>query len=73
MIILVSLNHQRYFKKHISFLDTNCVQNGATGSRLISDTNIRKFHCAISSETALIFNSGYDANVGFSSIPQKEI
>jgi 8-amino-7-oxononanoate synthase len=24
-------------------------------------------------QTALIFNSGYDANVGFSSIPQKDL
>ena len=52
--------------------------NGATGSRLISgnhklykDTEsiIARFHKA---ESALIFNSGYDANVGlFSSVPQK--
>lgn len=52
--------------------------NGATGSRLISGNHslyaqaeavISKFH---NSESALIFNSGYDANVGlFSSVPQK--
>jgi len=52
--------------------------NGATGSRLISgnhklykDTEnaIANFHKA---ESALIFNSGYDANLGlFSSVPQK--
>lgn len=52
--------------------------NGATGSRLISgnhplyaeaETILADFH---QSETALIFNSGYDANVGlFSSVPQK--
>jgi hypothetical protein len=39
---------------------------------LISGIQSRKFHC-ISSETALIFNSGYDANVGFGSIPQKDL
>ncbi|MGA9637187.1 aminotransferase class I/II-fold pyridoxal phosphate-dependent enzyme [Flavobacterium sp.] len=53
-------------------------QNGATGSRLISgnhpvytavEKEIANFH---QSESALIFNSGYDANVGFfSAVPQK--
>ncbi len=53
-------------------------QNGATGSRLLSGNHqvyqeaenyIAQFHQA---ESALIFNSGYDANVGFfSSVPQK--
>ena len=53
-------------------------QNGATGSRLISGNHrlfddaeafIAKFH---KSESALIFNSGYDANVGFfSAVPQR--
>ena len=46
-------------------------QNGATGSRLISgnhpvytavEKEIAAFH---QTESALIFNSGYDANVGF--------
>lgn len=56
----------------------NYTQNGATGSRLISGNHpiyavaedyIASFHQA---ESALIFNSGYDANVGFfSSVPQK--
>lgn len=53
-------------------------RNGATGSRLLSgnfelygiaESYISKFH---NSEEALIFNSGYDANVGvFSAIPQR--
>ncbi|MDN3595642.1 aminotransferase class I/II-fold pyridoxal phosphate-dependent enzyme [Zunongwangia endophytica] len=53
-------------------------QNGATGSRLISGNHklfelteyfLAEFHQA---ESALIFNSGYDANLGFfSSVPQK--
>ncbi|MCL6218794.1 aminotransferase class I/II-fold pyridoxal phosphate-dependent enzyme [Zunongwangia pacifica] len=53
-------------------------QNGATGSRLISGNHqlyqvtegfLAEFHGA---EAALMFNSGYDANIGlFSSVPQK--
>ncbi|MGV9004756.1 aminotransferase class I/II-fold pyridoxal phosphate-dependent enzyme [Flavobacterium sp.] len=61
------------------FLNENNIrQNGATGSRLISGNHnvykiaenyIANFH---QSETALIFNSGYDANVGFfSAVPQR--
>lgn len=52
--------------------------NGATGSRLLSgnsrfteevENQIAKTHCF---ESALLFNSGYDANIGiFSSIPQR--
>lgn len=52
--------------------------NGATGSRLLSgnhklypiaENQIAKFHNAAA---ALIFNSGYDANLGFfSTVPQK--
>lgn len=54
------------------------IQNGATGSRLLSGNHklyneteslLGEFH---ESETALIFNSGYDANIGFfSSVPQR--
>lgn len=61
------------------FLKThNCKHNGATGSRLLSgnhklfkivENQISNFH---HSETALIFNSGYDANLGFfSCVPQR--
>lgn len=56
----------------------NIHQNGATGSRLLSGNHglyalaesfIAGFH---QSEMALIFNSGYDANIGFfSAVPQK--
>lgn len=63
---------------HQYLLDNDCTQNGATGSRLLSGNHnlysvtenfIAQFH---QSEAALIFNSGYDANVGFfSSVPQK--
>jgi 8-amino-7-oxononanoate synthase len=63
---------------HQFLLDHNIKSNGATGSRLISGNHalytetedyIAKFH---QSESALLFNSGYDANVGFfSAVPQK--
>jgi 8-amino-7-oxononanoate synthase len=63
---------------HQFLLDQNIKSNGATGSRLISGNHIlyaetenyvAQFH---ESESALLFNSGYDANVGFfSSVPQK--
>lgn len=53
-------------------------QNGATGSRLLSGNHslyieleayLRKFH---KSQSALVFNSGYDANIGFfSAVPQR--
>ncbi|MEO1031246.1 MAG: pyridoxal phosphate-dependent aminotransferase family protein [Bacteroidota bacterium] len=53
-------------------------QNGATGSRLLSGnhqlyTEVEAQLCAIhNSKTALICNSGYDANIGLlSSIPQR--
>jgi 8-amino-7-oxononanoate synthase len=63
---------------HQYLIDNNVIQNGATGSRLLSGNHklyqetenyIARFH---KSESALIFNSGYDANLGFfSSVPQK--
>lgn len=63
---------------HDYLLENNIKINGATGSRLISGNHnlyqiaedfIANFHQL---ETALIFNSGYDANVGFfSSVPQR--
>jgi 8-amino-7-oxononanoate synthase len=63
---------------HQYLIDNDSIKNGATGSRLLSGNHklypetenyIAQFH---KSESALIFNSGYDANVGFfSSLPQK--
>jgi 8-amino-7-oxononanoate synthase len=63
---------------HQLLLDKNIKVNGATGSRLLSGNHIvyeeteafiAEFHRA---ESALIFNSGYDANIGFfSAIPQR--
>ena len=73
-----SKNKDIFEQTHQYLVNTNCIQNGATGSRLISGNHkvyeeaenyIADFH---QSESALIFNSGYDANVGFfSSVPQK--
>ncbi len=63
---------------HQYLLEHNQIQNGATGSRLLSgnhsiyktaEDHIAQFH---QTQSALIFNSGYDANVGFfSAVPQK--
>lgn len=63
---------------HHYLFQNNIIQNGATGSRLLTGNHdlypitehiIADFH---QSETALIYNSGYDANIGFfSSVPQK--
>lgn len=63
---------------HEFLIGHNITQNGATGSRLLSgnhplfnivETILSDFH---KSESALIFNSGYDANIGFfSSVPQR--
>ena len=51
-----------------SLLEEYPLQNGSTGSRL-AEGYLAAFHGA---EKGLLFNSGYDANVGiFSSIPQK--
>lgn len=72
-------NSEEIFNQtHQYLLDNKIKINGATGSRLISGNHnlyqitedyIAHFH---QSETALIFNSGYDANVGFfSSVPQR--
>jgi len=69
---------QIYFSAEKILTDYNLMKNGATGSRLLSGNHqlfspaedfIANFH---SIESALIFNSGYDANIGFfSSVPQR--
>ncbi len=63
---------------HSYLIDNKIIRNGATGSRLLSGNHkiyeeaenyIAKFHQV---EDALIFNSGYDANVGFfGAVPQR--
>ena len=67
-----------FHETHQYLIENEIIQNGATGSRLLSgnhkvyyeaEEKIANFH---QSETALIFNSGYDANIGFfSSVPQR--
>ncbi|MDT7831506.1 pyridoxal phosphate-dependent aminotransferase family protein [Flavobacteriaceae bacterium S356] len=71
-------NEQVFDKTHQYLRDNNMQLNGATGSRLLSgnhdmyeelETYLCDFHNA---ESALVFNSGYDANVGFfSSVLQR--
>lgn len=69
----------RIFENATSLLkEKNYKYNGATGSRLITgnyglyvevETQIAKFHEVAA---ALVFNSGYDANVGFfAAVPQR--
>ncbi|PQJ80697.1 hypothetical protein BTO18_16630 [Polaribacter porphyrae] len=65
-------------KTHQFLVDKGIKQNGATGSRLLSGNHqlyseiesfLSTFH---QTESTTIFNSGYDANIGFfSSVPQR--
>ena len=71
-------NETIFQETHQLLLDKNIKVNGATGSRLLSGNHalyhdaeayVAMFHKA---DAALIFNSGYDANVGFfSTVPQR--
>ncbi|WP_293875304.1 pyridoxal phosphate-dependent aminotransferase family protein [Flavobacterium sp.] len=71
-------NEAIFHETHQILLDKNIPVNGATGSRLLSGNHalynetenfIAKFHRA---DSALILNSGYDANIGFfSCVPQR--
>jgi len=67
------------FRKAHAYLEAKDIkENGATGSRLISgnsllhsvvETKIKECH---NSEAAILFNSGYDANLGFfEAVPQR--
>jgi 8-amino-7-oxononanoate synthase len=72
-------NETIFHETHQLLLDKNIKVNGATGSRLLSGNHIvyeeteafiAEFHRA---ESSLIFNSGYDANIGFfSAVPQRK-
>ncbi len=71
-------NETIFNQAHQYLIENNLKRNGATGSRLLTGNHdvyqeteafIADFHQA---ESALIFNSGYDANVGFfSAVPQR--
>ena len=71
-------NEEIFDATHQYLVENNIKINGATGSRLLSGNHklyeitekfIATFHQV---EGALIFNSGYDANVGFfSAVPQR--
>lgn len=73
-----SKSEKLFQETHQYLIENKYTQNGATGSRLISGNHpvytitenyIANFH---QSESALIYNSGYGANVGFfGSVPQK--
>jgi len=73
-----SQSEQIFKQAHNYLLKNKIISNGSTGSRLITGNHklysitedfLANFH---QSESALIFNSGYDANIGFfSSVPQK--
>lgn len=62
----------------LKITDEFSTQYGSTGSRLISGTSVQALETEVfladffNSEAALVYNSGYDANLGFfSSVPQK--
>ncbi len=67
-----------FYRAHKLLTDRDIIQNGATGSRLLSGNSalyeeteecVAKHYKA---DAALLFNSGYDANLGFfSSVPQR--
>lgn len=73
-----SISEALFDSVHSFLIENKYKINGATGSRLISGNHslyphaeqyIANFH---QSESALIFNSGYDANLGFfSAVPQR--
>ena len=74
----LSSSEKIYNKAHEILKENELLQNGATGSRLLSGNHIlydltenflAEFH---QTEAALIFNSGYDANIGFfASVPKR--
>ena len=65
-------------KTHDDLVGHNYLQNGSTGSRLLSGnhnlyTSLESILCEFHhTDAALVFNSGYDANLGFfSCVPQR--
>ncbi len=71
-------NEELFSKTFQLLLSKNIAQNGATGSRLLTgnyplfselEQMLAEFHNV---ENALVFNSGYDANIGFfGAVPQR--
>lgn len=73
-----SKNKLIYNAAHQYLISNNLEQNGATGSRLLSGNHtlyntLEQTLCEFyNTKAALIYNSGYDANIGFfSSVPQR--
>ncbi len=71
-------NEEVFHGAHKLLVERGIIQNGATGSRLLSGNGqlymeAESILCDYyTAEAALIFNSGYDANIGFfASIPQR--
>lgn len=74
----IASNKEVFDQTHQYLLDHDMPLNGATGSRLLSGNHkiydqLEMYLCdAHNAEATLLFNSGYDANVGFfSSVPQR--
>ncbi len=73
-----SKSKEIFHNAHQYLVENNLQENGATGSRLLSGNHklyedVERLLCNFhNSESATIFNSGYDANIGlFSSVPQR--
>lgn len=73
-----STSEEVYNKAHQLLVEIGLMQNGATGSRLLTGNHqlyqeVEKMLCKVhKSQAALIYNSGYDANIGFfASVPQR--
>ena len=74
-----SKNKRIFNNSHHFLIGHQIIQNGSAGSRLLSGNHgvysivediLANFH---NCEAALIYNSGYDANIGFfSSVPQRD-
>ncbi len=74
----LSKNTSIFNRVHQYLIDTNSKENGATGSRLLSgnhklyETLENKLSAFHQSKAAVVYNSGYDANIGFfSTVPQR--
>ena len=71
-------NEAVFHKAYKLLKDRQILQNGSTGSRLLSgnsplyEETEQQLAAYYKAESALIFNSGYDANLGlFSAVPQR--